>query len=204
MKTNNNLVVIKQIIKIASILCFMSLFMYAYAQDSKLLQVREQVVNALQNEDEEEIKQSIKIMQDLVDKKYTPQRASYLGALTAKMATFSFFPWSKISYADDGSELLDKAIKKAPNDVEVRLNRASTYVNFPAMLKKDVILQNDIRWILKTLKENKIPKSAKDSTYKVLAMFFAKIKDNAKYNKYLNKIKNNKYKEAVLKFAKKQ
>jgi len=203
-KTNNSLVVLKQIIKITSILCFMSLFIYAYAQDNELLQVRDQVVNALQNEDENKIKQSIKIMQELIDKKYTPQRASYLGALTAKMATFSFFPWSKISYADDGSELLDKAIKKAPNDVEVRLNRASTYVNFPAMLKKDVILQNDIRWILQALKNKKIKQSAKDSTYKVLAMFFAKLQDNEKYNKYLNKIKNKKYKEAVLKFAKKQ
>lgn len=207
-KTTKSSSIIAQLIKTISMVLLMGFFAHAsnkaYIKDTQLDNVRDEIVDSLQHDDEDKVEHSLKIMQELVNAKYTPQRASYLGALVAKMATFSFFPWSKISYADDGSELLDKAIKKAPNDVEVRINRASTYVNFPAMLKKDIILQNDIRWIIKALKENKIPKGAKDSAYKVLSMFFAKNKDEKRYKKYLNKIQNDKYKKAVVKFAKEQ
>ena len=199
----NTKLILKQLLKISFLLLIVQTCVYSSQKDIQLLSIKNKIINSLDSDDENQVKKSIQIMKKLIDKKSTPQRESYLGALRAKMATFSFFPWSKISYANKGSKLLDKAVKKDPNDIDIRLMRIFTYVNFPSILKKDIILQNDIRWLLKTLKRNKVPKSAKDSTYKALAMFFARQKDNVRYKKYFMKIKNKKNIQDVIKYKNK-
>jgi len=199
----NTKLILNQLLKIAFLLFIVQTCVYSSQKDIQLLNIKNKIINSLDSDDENQVKKSIQIMEKLIDKKSTPQRESYLGALKAKMATFSFFPWSKISYANKGSKLLDKAVKRDPNNIDIRLMRIFTYVNFPSILKKDIILQNDIRWLLKTLKRKKVPKSAKDSTYKALAMFFARQKDNVRYKKYFMKIKNKKNIQDVIKYKNK-
>ena len=196
---------IQKTINLCLILSAMTIYTYAKAEQTKdveLEKVKTQIIKALNSKNEDMVEDSIDIMEELVEKKYTPQRASFLGSLPAKMATFSTFPWSKIGYANDGSELLDKAILNAPNNLQTRINRLSTYINFPAMLKKAHLVQIDARWILKELKTNNIPKSSLDNIYKALAMFFAKQKDEKRYQQYFKELKNEKYKNDVLEFVK--
>ena len=142
-------------------------------------------------------------LQKMVDDEYTATRASYLGSVTAKMADYSFFPWSKLSYADDGSILLNKAIKEEPNNVHIRLNRLNSFINFPDMLKKGHYTQQDARWLIANMGKEYIPKSAYEDVNKALAQFFLKEKDETRYNKYHSALTNQKFIEDVANFKKK-
>ena len=142
-------------------------------------------------------------LQKMVDDGYTATRASYLGSVTAKMADYSFFPWSKLSYADDGSILLNKAIKEEPNNVHIRLNRLNSFINFPDMLKKGHYTQQDARWLIANMGKEYIPKSAYEDVNKALAQFFLKEKDETRYNKYHSALTNQKFIEDVANFKKK-
>ena len=142
-------------------------------------------------------------LQKMVDDGYTATRASYLGSVTAKMADYSFFPWSKLSYADDGSILLNKAIKEEPNNVHIRLNRLNSFINFPDMLKKGHYTQQDARWLIANMGKDYIPQRAYEDVNKALAQFFLKEKDETRYNKYHSALTNQKFIEDVANFKKK-
>ena len=173
-------------------------------KDMAIEDLREDFYKAVSIQGNEDLaKEVLKKLQSLVDKKYTAVRASYLGSITSKMADYSFFPWSQLSYADDGSKLLNKAIKQQPNNIDIRLNRLNSFISFPDFLKKAHYTQQDARWLISNMGSKHIPKNSYEDVNKALAQFFIKEKDEAKYNTYKAKIKNKKFIEDIENFKNK-
>ena len=189
--------------KILMIMLLILTNIIAYKKDMAIENLREDFYKATSSTKNEDLAEEVlKKLQKIVNKKYTPTRASYLGSITAKMAIYSFFPWTKISYSKDGSKLLNQAIKEEPENIDVRLNRINTFINFPDFLKKNHFVQQDARWLIKNLKNNiaNITDDGKQNSYKILAMFFAKQKDDSRYKKYNSKLTNAKFIKDVKSF----
>ena len=190
--------------KVLMIILLLLTHIIAEKKDIVIEELREEFYVATSYKGNEDLaKVVLEKLQNIVNTKYTPLRASYLGSITAKMAVYSFFPWSKISYADDGSKMLNQAIKEEPENIHIRLNRMNTFLNFPNFLKKSHFIQQDARWFISHIKTSKFSKlnyDGKQNIYKVLAMFFAKEKDNDRYYEYYLKLKNSNFIEDVNQF----
>lgn len=77
-----------------------------------------------------------------------PVARAYAGAATSMRATTTILPWRKLSWADDGLALLDKALaqaaadpdRKSPSGVaaglEVRFVAANTFLALPSMFNR--------------------------------------------------------------------
>lgn len=174
-----------------------------YEKDSAIEDVREDFYKATSMTGNEEIAEKVlETLQKIVEEKYTATRASYLGSITSKMADYSFFPWTKMSYAEDGSKMLNQSIKEEPNNVDIRLNRINSYLHFPDFLKKGHYVQQDARWLIKNIGSKHIYNDATQSVYDALAKFFAKEKDEKRYNKYFSKLTNQDFIKQVQDFKK--
>jgi hypothetical protein len=169
----------------------------AEVKDIAIENLMDDFYKATSSKDNEDLAQEVlDKLQKIVNEKYTSTRASYLGSITAKMAVYSFLPWSKMSYSEDGSKLLNRAIKEEPNNIHIRLNRMNAFINFPDFLKKEHFVQQDARWFIGYIKNkniNELNDDKKENIYKVLAMFFAKEKDENRYNKYFSQLTNDNF-----------
>lgn len=190
--------------KILIIMLLILTSIIAETKDMAIEDLREDFYKATSIKGNEDLAEEVlEKLQKIVDEKYTSVRASYLGSITAKMAVYSFFPWSKMSYSEDGSKLLNQAIKEEPESIDVRLNRMNTFINFPDFLKKSHFVQQDARWMIANIKNGNVDKldnDGKQSVYKILAMFFTKQKDDNRYNKYHSQLTNTKFIEDVKNF----
>ena len=77
-----------------------------------------------------------------------PVLMAYSGASTAMLATTTFLPWKKMSYAEDGMALLDKALAlltaahdaplqhSTPAVLEVRFVAANTFLAVPGFMNR--------------------------------------------------------------------
>ncbi len=78
-----------------------------------------------------------------------PVLRAYAGAATALRATTTRLPWRKMSYAEDGLALIDKALaqldashdaplhRQVPAVLETRFTAASTFLGLPAMFNRN-------------------------------------------------------------------
>jgi len=182
-----------------SFLIFICFFVFL-SSDDKVDNIIIDFHQAIQNDDED-LSESVKERLEVLIKKdgYSIEISSYLGSITAKMATYTMFPWSKLSYSEDGSRMLDKAIKINPNNLVVRLNRIFTYMNFPDFLKKSHFIIKDARFLVNLLNQQPNHK-AKNTIAEALSKFFIKEKNGIKFNKYYSMITDKKIKNKVDKF----
>ncbi len=79
-----------------------------------------------------------------------PVLQAYAGASTAMRATTTFLPWKKMTYAEDGLALLDKALaslsaaheapaqRGVPGVLEVRFVAANTFLAVPGFMNRQV------------------------------------------------------------------
>lgn len=125
---------------------------------------------------------------------------AYIGSLITMKARYTYLPWKKLEYVENGSKLLDAAVKNNPEDVAIRLNRFFTFINLPAILKKESIVQLDVKSLMKLYKEKKVEKSYEDELFKAFVMFFHKYDYPKEKDKYLKKIKSQKSKEYLNKW----
>jgi len=77
-----------------------------------------------------------------------PVVMAYAGAATAMRATTTMLPWKKMSYAEDGMALIDKALalltpahnavvqRKVPGVLEVRFVAANTFLAVPGFMNR--------------------------------------------------------------------
>jgi hypothetical protein len=78
-----------------------------------------------------------------------PVLRAYAGAATSMMATTTLLPWRKMSHAEDGLALIDKALAQltpahdapahqgVPASLETRFVAASTFLGLPAMFNRN-------------------------------------------------------------------
>ncbi len=67
----------------------------------------------------------------------------YHGAALALQASFGWNPFSKMSYFNRGKKLIDKAIQKEPDNIELRMIRLSIQSNTPKILGYNKNIEED-------------------------------------------------------------
>lgn len=76
-----------------------------------------------------------------------PKVLAYSGSLELLEASRAFAPWKKGKLAKAGLELLDDAVKRAPQDLEVRFVRAASTFNLPRMFQRSEQSEADFAWL---------------------------------------------------------
>ena len=76
-----------------------------------------------------------------------PKVLAYAGSIELKEASRAFAPWKKGKLAKAGLELLDEAVKRAPDDLEVRFVRAASTFPLPKMFGRNQQSEADFAWL---------------------------------------------------------
>lgn len=76
-----------------------------------------------------------------------PKVLAYSGSLELLEASRAFAPWKKGKLAKAGLELLDDAVKRAPEDLEVRFVRAASTFTLPGMFHRREQSEADFTWL---------------------------------------------------------
>ncbi|MEQ9229244.1 MAG: hypothetical protein RIF46_01075 [Cyclobacteriaceae bacterium] len=125
---------------------FIASFSFSIAQNESLISKYEKAY-----EDEKLTK---KIIGELEKKsKLTSTEKAYLGALNMLMANHVGNPFSKISYFQDGKELLESATKEDADNIEIRYLRFINQVEIPSILGYKSNIEEDKKIILDRLSE---------------------------------------------------
>ena len=76
---------------------------------------------------------------------------AYAGSIELKEASRVLAPWNKGKLAKAGLELLDDAVKRAPEDLEVRFVRAASTFQLPGLFHRREQSEADFAWIARRL-----------------------------------------------------
>ena len=84
---------------------------------------------------------SVKVLVDFIDSllikdefNKLPLLTSYKGAAEVLKGKYAFWPFSKLSYLNDGLELMDKAVQSDSTDIKTRYMRFIVLHSLPAIL----------------------------------------------------------------------
>lgn len=109
----------------------------------------------------------------------------YLGSATTMMARTTWNPIKKMSYVNKGTALMDKAVKRDPDNVSVRMTRALNSKNLPSFLNRGNIAFEDFEYLAGLIEKNpESLTSIKRKVYSNLAELYAKNGDQAKTEKF--------------------
>ena len=111
----------------------------------------------------------------------------YLGSATTTMAQTTWNPMKKMSYVNKGAALMDKAIRKDPDNVSVRMTRAYNSKSLPSFLNRGHLAVEDFEYLADLIEKN--PESyvsIKKDVYTNLAELHSKAGDQAKAEKFKN------------------
>lgn len=101
---------------------------------------------------------------------------TYIGSLTAVKARDEFFPWKKFELANDGIEIMEKAIKSDPNNIEALFIYGSTCYYLPFFFGKSNDAETQLKRIIHLLNDKSLNQYSQDLLKNVLTF----IKDNIK------------------------
>lgn len=76
---------------------------------------------------------------------------AYRGSFQARMAEFSYNPYTKWSCFNEGRDLIEAAVRQAPNNPEVRFIRLSVQLKAPSFLGYNSDIQSDLRTVTDAL-----------------------------------------------------
>ena len=109
----------------------------------------------------------------------------YLGSATTMMAKTTWNPMKKMSYVNKGTALMDKAIRKDPDNVSVRMTRALNSKNLPPFLKRGEFALEDFEYLVGLIEKNpESPTSIKKKVYVNLVELYSKAGDHVKAEKF--------------------
>lgn len=103
-----------------------------------------------------------------VDESSSPLLISYKGAAEMMQAKYVFSPISKLKRFNTGKNLIETAVKKAPDNLEIRFLRFAIQTNLPAFLGYNEHIPLDKKYILANLKTTK-DKTLKQNIEKYLS-----------------------------------
>lgn len=101
----------------------------------------------------------------------------YLGSATSLMAKTTFNPMKKMSYANKGIALMDKAARKSPENVNVRLTRGFNSLSLPDFFNRGDIAVKDFNFLADLIKKDP---EAYASIKPVVALGLKKIEEKNK------------------------
>jgi tetratricopeptide (TPR) repeat protein len=109
----------------------------------------------------------------------------YLGSATTMMAKTAWNPISKMSYVNKGAGLMDKAVKRDPDNVSVRITRALNSKSLPSFLNRGDIVLEDFEHLAGLIEKNSgYLTSIKKKVYSNLAELYIKAGDQARAEKF--------------------
>ena len=109
----------------------------------------------------------------------------YLGSATTMMAQTTWNPIKKMYYVNIGTGHMDKAVRKNPDNISVRMTRAFNSKNLPSFLGRRDIALEDFDYLAGLIDKNPGSLQAiKKKVYTNLAELFRKRGDKAQAEKY--------------------
>lgn len=111
-------------------------------------------------ENEESIDKAIDIFREVADKSPDHKGLSetYIGSLTALKAKYTFWPHNKLDYANEGIALMEKGIKKCPENIEALFIQGSTLHYLPFFFRKGDEAESNFRKIISLVNEGSVDK----------------------------------------------
>lgn len=109
----------------------------------------------------------------------------YLGSATTMMAKTTWNPIKKMSYVNKGTGLMDKAVRRDPDNVSIRMTRAGNSKSLPSFLNRGEIAFEDFEYLADLIEKN--PESyalIKKEVYTNLAELYKKAGDQMKAEKF--------------------
>jgi hypothetical protein len=76
-----------------------------------------------------------------------PKVLAYTGSIELMEASRAIAPWKKGRLAKEGLQLLDDAVARAPQDLEVRFVRAASTFRLPEMFRRREQSEKDFAWL---------------------------------------------------------
>lgn len=100
--------------------------------------------------DHQSVEQGEKFLKKVLSLDTTNAYATgYYGSILSLKARDAKMPWTKIKYAKQGFEQLDKSIQMNPDDLDVRLIRAMNSYQVPKIMKRLPLSLEDFDFIIK-------------------------------------------------------
>jgi len=109
----------------------------------------------------------------------------YLGSATTMMAETTWNPIKKVSYVNKGAAFMDKAIRRDPDNIAVRMTRGTNSRRLPSFLERGHYALEDFEHLALLIEQNPmITPSFKKDVYTNLAQLYEQNKDAEKAKKY--------------------
>jgi len=119
------------------------------------------------------------------------QTMCYLGSATTMMAKNLWNPMKKMGYVNKGAGLMDKAIRKDPDNISVRMTRAYNSKSLPSFLNRGHLAVEDFEYLAGLIEKNpEAYASIKKDVYTNLCERYRKAGDQAKAEKFKNLAEN--------------
>lgn len=111
----------------------------------------------------------------------------YLGSATTIMANTTWNPLKKMSYVNKGTALMDKAVRKDPDNISVRMTRALNSKRLPSFLERGHLPLEDFGHLASLIeKGSAIDLTTRKKVYTNLAELYKKAGDENKWRSYKN------------------
>jgi hypothetical protein len=134
---------------ITVLLVSLAIISSSYAQGLSLAEIRKQYVQGAENEDTAE-----KLLKAL-GAADTPVTLAYKGATQAVMAKYATLPSKKYSLAKKGLAMINSAIAKDPENIEIRYLRFTIQENVPGFLGLSGDMDKDKAVIVRNVSKRK-------------------------------------------------
>jgi cytochrome c-type biogenesis protein CcmH/NrfG len=115
----------------------------------------------------------------------------YLGSATTMLAKNTWNPMKKMACVNKGTGLMDKAIRKDPDNISVRMTRAYNSKSLPSFLNRGHLAVEDFEYLADLIeKDPKAYTSIKRDVYTNLCELYSKAGDQAKAKKFKKLVEN--------------
>jgi hypothetical protein len=147
---------------ITIILSILLPFMAYSEEHPKFAKARLQFYGAI--EDEDLIDMTIELFEEMIldDRKLTGVAKTYIGSLTAMKAAHTIWPHKKMSFANDGIDIMAEGIAFSPNNIESLFIQGSTLFHLPFFFGKSDDAENNFKKIIRLLDDDTIKQYDKE------------------------------------------
>jgi tetratricopeptide (TPR) repeat protein len=109
----------------------------------------------------------------------------YMGSATTMMARTTWNPVKKMGYVNKGTGFMDKAVRRDPDNIFVRLTRAFNSKSLPSFLERGHIALEDFEHLAGLIEKNPdVSQAIKRTVYSNLAELYGKAGDQAKAERF--------------------
>ncbi len=104
-------------------------------------------------EEKKQIEPAIKLFKRIAQMKpsYAGRTEVYIGALVALKGKHAFLPHTKLKWTKRGLTIMDKGLKKSPNDIEALFIHGTTCYYLPFFFRRSDDAQRDFKEIIKRI-----------------------------------------------------